>query len=418
MKRFLFSLSALLSWYVMAQAPFYTHPVSGQIKTLQVNVEGAPMSLPIIALNSQKDILIQFDEMSHDSKNYYYSIKHCDANWQLSDVSDMEAINGFQTGTITESALSVNTTFLYTHYWLRFPNDNTSMKLSGNYVVTIYEDNDPDKVVAYACFSVVDPHVAINGSVRGNTDTEMNGRYQQLDFTVDNSNFPIRDVFSEMHVLVRQNDRRDNEVYNLQPTYSTQTLQTFSNNKALIFEGGNSYRQFDISSVYLAAIGVKGIQYIAPAYHATLNDDPIRAGRSFEKEPDVHGNYLINIQNHSDSDIEADYMYVHFTLPDDHPLFEGSLYLSGNFVYNQFNDSDRLDYNGQQQAYDKTLLLKQGGYNYLYLYVPKGDSVGSTLPIEGSYWQTDNQYAIYVYYRPMGSRYDQLIGFKTIASTN
>jgi hypothetical protein len=145
-----------------------------------------------------------------------------------------------------------------------------------------------------------------------------------------------------------------------------------------------------------------------------LYDDAIRADRSFEKEPDVHGNYLINLQNHTQPEIEADYIYVHFTLPDEHPLFEGSLYLSGNFVYNQFNDSDRLDYNGQHQAYQQTLLLKQGGYNYLYLYVPKGDSIGSAFPIEGSYWQTDNQYAIYAYYRPMGDRYDRLIGFTTI----
>jgi hypothetical protein len=326
----------------------------------------------------------------------------------------MEAIDGYTTGTITESALSVNTTFLYTHYSLRFPNENTRMKLSGNYVVTIYEDNDPDKVIAYACFSVVDPHVIIRGTVRGNTDTEMNGRYQQLDFTIDNTNYPIRDVFSELHVVVRQNDRRDNEVVNIQPTYTTQSLQTYSNNKALIFEGGNSYRQFDISSVYLAAVGVNKIQFMSPYYHTMLYDDLIRAGRSFEKEVDVHGNYLINIQNHSQDETEADYMYVHFSLPDEHPLFEGSLHLSGSFVYNQFNDSDRMNYNGQRQAYEQTLLLKQGGYNYLYLYTPKGATTGSSFPIEGSYWQTDNQYAIYTYYRPTGDRYDQLIGFTTI----
>jgi len=414
MKRLIFSFSVLFSWCVMAQTSFFTHPVSDRIKTLQVNVEGSPMSLPVIKLNDQKNIVIQFDEMSHDSKNYYYSIQHCDADWTLSTISDMEAIDGYTTGTITESALSVNTTFLYTHYSLRFPNENTRMKLSGNYVVTIYEDNDPDKVIAYACFSVVDPHVIIRGTVRGNTDTEMNGRYQQLDFTIDNTNYPIRDVFSELHVVVRQNDRRDNEVVNIQPTYTTQSLQTYSNNKALIFEGGNSYRQFDISSVYLAAVGVNKIQFMSPYYHTMLYDDLIRAGRSFEKEVDVHGNYLINIQNHSQDETEADYMYVHFSLPDEHPLFEGSLHLSGSFVYNQFNDSDRMNYNGQRQAYEQTLLLKQGGYNYLYLYTPKGATTGSSFPIEGSYWQTDNQYAIYTYYRPTGDRYDQLIGFTTI----
>lgn len=415
-KQFWIFFVLLVSARLAAQPSFFTHPVIDQIKTLQVNVEGIPMSLPVIKLNDQKSILIQFDEMSHDSKNYYYSIHHCNADWTLSSLPDMQAINGFSSGMITQSALSINTTFLYTHYWLRFPNENTQMKISGNYVVTIFEDNDPEKVVAYACFSVVDPRVIIRGSYRGNTDIELNGRYQQLDFTIDNTNFPIRDVFSEMHVLVRQNDRRDNEVFNVQPTYTSQSLQTFTNNKALIFQGGNSYRQFDLSSLYLGAIGVKQIQYIAPYYHATLYDDAIRAGRSFEKEPDVHGNFLIHLQNHSHPEVEADYVFVHFTLPDPNPLFEGSLYLSGNFVYNSFDVNDRMNYDGKSQAYEKTLLVKQGGYNYLYLYVPKGDSQGSTFPIEGSHWQTDNQYAVYVYYRPQGDLYDQLIGFKTIDS--
>ena len=243
---------------------------------------------------------------------------------------------------------------------------------------------------------------------------ELNRRYQQLDFTLDNSQFPIKDVFSELKILVRQNNRYDNQVVGVQPSYTTSTKQSYVNNRTLIFEGGNEYRSFDCSSIYTFGSGVDNIRFHAPYYHATLIPDNSRAGKPYERIEDVNGRYVVNIQNDENDSVDADYMFVHFMIPTEKPFFEGSLYILGDLNYNLLDRNVRMEYNAQHNAYEQTMLLKQGGYNYLYAFVKKGDTAGSLQPMEGSLWQTRNEYTIYAYYRGWGERYDRLIGVQIV----
>jgi len=92
------------------------------------------------------------------------------------------------------------------------PNNDIGFKISGNYVVVIYEDNKVDSPIAQVCFSIVEPKVSINATIRGNTDTELYGRLQQLDFDLKLNAYPVRDVNSELKIVIRQNNRFDNEV--------------------------------------------------------------------------------------------------------------------------------------------------------------------------------------------------------------
>jgi hypothetical protein len=96
------------------------------------------------------------------------------------------------------------------------------IKASGNYVLQIYEDGDPENVVAQVCFSVVEHMVGIDATIRANTDIELNGRYQQLDIDVLTAQLNMRDA-SEVHVVVQQNGRYDNVVTLNKPTYLHRT---------------------------------------------------------------------------------------------------------------------------------------------------------------------------------------------------
>jgi len=287
-------------------------------------------------------------------------------------------------------------------------------KISGNYVAIIYEDNQFDKPIAQACFSIVDPHVSIKATVRGNTDTELSGRLQQLDFEVALNGYTVRDAASEIKVIVRQNNRIDNQVTDLQPTYLTNSNLSYINNKGLIFEGGYQYHRFDISSVYAAGEGVNSIVFTSPYYDAILNNNKIQTSKTYISDQDVNGKFIINLQSAENSDTEADYMLVHFNLPSKQPFFDGQLYLGGEFNYNQLNDAVRMKYDNKTESYVQTVLLKQGGYNYQYWFVPKGESKASPERVDGSYWQTKNEYTIYVYDRPFGERYDKLVGVKIV----
>lgn len=404
-----------LSIYISAQTPFRTQTFAENIKTLQIGVNDDKYLLPVIELNSEDVLRIRFDEMSHEAHSYGYKAIHCNADWTPSNLSTNEYISGFTSGNITDFNLSQITTFLYTHYKFELPNSDMSFKISGNYVVIIYEDNDVDKPIAQACFSIVQPKVTVNASIRGNTDTELSGRLQQIDFDLMLNGYNIKDIGSELKVVVRQNNRIDNEVSGIQPTYISASKLSYTNNKALIFEGGNEYHRFDISSVYAASEGIATIRYQQPHYEAFLTQDKIQTSKIYMHNFDVNGKFVINYQESvENSDIEGDYMYVHFMLPTKEPFLDGQIYLGGDFNNNLFNENSRLQYDFNAATYYKTMLLKQGGYNYQYWFVQKGSKKANVEKVEGSYWQTGNEYTIYVYHRPWGERYDKLIAIKSI----
>ena len=363
---------------------------------------------------------ISFDEMSHDVHQYTYRVLHCNKDWTESDISSFEYIDGFTNADIVDYEHSLNTQRSYTHYWFEFPNNDMQIKASGNYVLQIYEDGDPENVVAKICFLVVEPMVGIDASIRANTDIELNGRYQQLDLDILTAQLNMRDA-SEVHVVVQQNGRHDNAVTLNKPTFIEPNRLRYLNQKSLIFEAGNEYRHFDIYSSYYAGYNVNRVEYAQGEYHALLEVDGLRGiaatgasreGTSYLSERDANGQWIINCEKSDEVDLEAEYMWVHFLLPVPQPIMDGWVFVGGELFGNQFSARNRMEYDADQKCYYLYTYLKQGGYDYMY-YVVGNDGV-TTLPLEGSHWQTENEYAIWVYYRSFGARYDRLVGCKVL----
>lgn len=420
-KTYRFCLLAVGVWLfplcsVAQQQRYATQSLAANIRTVRAEVLGIPLAEPIIALNGDEQILLSFDDMSYETKSYNYAIVHCNADWTPSSLAEVEYIDGFLTGTIDDYEQSISTTVLYTNYQLLFPNDDMSFKLSGNYAVEIFEDNDRDNPVATICFSVLDSRVAIEADVRSNTDVELSRRYQQVDFSILNDGLSLRDPFSELKVYVLQNGRYDNAATNLKPTYTSLHKQSYVNNKQLIFEGGNEYRSIDFSSVYTYGSGIQQIVFDRQndVYHVELLPDLPRTENGYDFYYDADGKYVVNRQNTDDDRCEADYMWVHFSVPVENIRFDGLVYLLGSMQGNMQHRITPMDYNFETRCYEKSLFLKQGGYNYMYLFLPKKEQKGTLEYIEGSYWQTVNTYQILVYYRPRGERYDQLIGLEIL----
>lgn len=399
-----------------AQTVYTTEVNSKQIKTLQVNVDGEPFSNPYVALSGPERIAIDFDALDTNTGGYAYSVIHCNADWTQSSLSPIEYMSGFQGSSIEDFANSMGTTVSYTNYRLLLPNEDVQFKVSGNYAVRVYPSGNPEEPVLTACFSVVEPLVGVAATVSGNTDIDTNQTHQQVSFVINNKNFPITYPQSDLTIWVYQNNRRDNAATGLQPMSILQNQIAYTNNQKLIFDAGNEYRRMEFLSTTYNGMHVENISYHNPYYHVELMTDHIRSGQTYQYDQDQDGRYFIRCSNCNDPATEADYYIVHFTLAADE-LAGGNVYLNGDLVNNLFDSNSQMIYNPQSDQYEKSLLLKQGSYNYQYLYVADGQTVGQTGPIAGNYYQTQNQYSIYVYYRPMGERYDRLIGVTTIRNT-
>jgi hypothetical protein len=325
----------------------------------------------------------------------------------------IEYMDGFQGLPIDDFGNAVATTTQYTNYRLQLPNDEVRLKASGNYAVRIYRENAPDKILLTACFSVVEPLVTISAEVTGNTLTDFNNEHQQVNFTIYPVNLPLTYQPADLKLFVYQNRRHDNAVTGLTPSTILRDRLVYDRNRALIFEAGNEYRRFEFLNHTYNGMGVDNIRFHNPFYHVTLQTDRTRARQSYQYDEDQNGRFLIRCSPCDDPDTEADYHIVHFSLQSD-PLPDGFVYIQSRIYNNVLDEKSRMDYNFSTAAYEKAILLKQGHYNYQYLFVPNGATRGETTLFEGNYYQTTNEYAIFAYYRPFGARYDRLVGAITI----
>ena len=410
MKRLLYIL-LLICGVAHAQTDKVYHPM---IHTLQTIVNEDWLHDDVITLGTEDWVDISFDHFSHDYHRFIYKIVHCNADWTPSGLFEVDYMEGFNNQPIEEYENSLNTTMLYTHYRLSLPNDEIQFKVSGNYRVEFYldeEDADFEGPVAVACFRIVEPLVALSASITSNTDIDTNLSHQQVSFVVNYNGYNVVDPTTEIKPYVYQNNRTDNSVALVKPTYVTPGRLEYVHNTSLIFPAGNDYRRFEIINMHYATQGVDKIEFFAPYFHATLYADKPRRNYSFDQDHD--GRYLIRYNLAEDSDIEADYLFTHFRL--DMPRRRGGrFYLTGEFTYNDFTPAYEAVYNEQEQAYEATVMLKQGAYDFMYLWVPDGSAIGQTALAEGNFYEAENEYQIYIYHRPFGGRYDRLVGAQQV----
>ena len=399
--------------FLFSQTVYETKVYSNQIKSLRVEVVGELISEPFIELNGKEMLEVNFDVLNHSQGRYAYSIIHCDADWTKSVLTPIEYMDGFQRMPIDDHKQAMTTTTHYTNYRLLLPNENIRFKASGNYVIQVYNEDTPEQIMFSARFGVFEPLIGISATISSNTDISFNQGHQQVSFQLNTQNLRIAYPQSELKIFVSQNNRLDNVVTNLQPTIVANNRLIYEHIPSLIFEAGNEYRRIEFLTHRFNGMRIERIQYFNPYYHAEVLVDRSRARQTYQYDQDQNGRFFIRCLSCQTPDNEADYYIVHFAYSSQ-PIPNGNIYLCGNLFQNQLDENSRMNYNRETGQYEKSVLLKQGHYNYQYLFVPNGETKGQLSITEGNYFQTENEYTILVYYRPMGGRYDRLAGKATI----
>lgn len=404
-------LSVLLC--MTATAPAQRNEIlDKRLHTLQVVVNDDPLLPPVMTLGGRNHVVISFDEFSHEYHRYIYKVEHCNADWTPSDeILESDYLNGFNENTIDDYEKSFNTTVLYTHYQFRIPNEDLSLKISGNYRVTVYNDEGDDPVpVLSACFSLVEAGgVGISATVSSNTDIDFNKAHQQMDLAISYGQTKVIDPHRELRTVVLQNRRWDNAVINPRPNIQRAGTIEFTHNRQLIFPAGNEYHKFEILDLHVPTLNVDLLEWYDPYYHATLY--PVQTARNYLYDEDQNGAFIIRNSDDYDVDITCDYVFTHFILKSPQ-IAGGDVYLNGAWTNNRFLPEYKMAYNRERQAYEATALLKQGYYNYNYLFVRDGETTGNTGPTDGNFYETENEYIVLVYHRPNGGRYDKLVGYR------
>lgn len=378
------------------------------IASLQVVANNDWLSLPIITLNSNDFVNISFDDLTHEYHRYCYKIEHCEADWQTSSaLFESDYIDGFASGnTIDDVQESTNTVQLYTHYNISFPNNKCRPKISGNYRVTIYDENDEKHVVCRAYFMIVEPSMAVQLNVTTNTDIDINGKYQQVEMAVDYGNNIVSNPQTQIKTVVMQNSRWDNAVINAHPQYIKANGLQWIYCKDYIFDGGNEYRKFETLDVTHTTMGLESINWDGHNYHAWIWTDEPRPSYIYDK--DANGAFLIRNSDNIDNDVNSDYIITHFRLKT--PQIPYPIYINGFFTNDRFLPQYEMKWNEKNLQYEGELLLKQGYYSYQYLMM-KPEGKLKPVPSEGNFCQTENTYQALIYFKANGDRTDRLVGY-------
>lgn len=394
----------------IAEEDTRTQVADSRFKSLQVKLDGNDYFPPIITLNSDSKIRISFDELSDERSYLRYSIIHCNADWTPSNLVESEYLEGFNYADIEEYKFSIGTLCHYVHYSFSIPNDKIQFRVSGNYLVKIYADDEPDVTLLQARFYVCENAVSVGTSVTSRTDIDYNREHQQVSFFVDTKEYSIRNMYSDLKAYVSQNSRIDNEVIIERPLMVSGKRITYDHDKKLIFEAGNEFRRIETVAQHGISMGVESMEYHHPYYHARLFTDRMRTEDNYIYDKTQMGRFTIRSSEANDSDNGSEYIITHFTLDTGGKINSGKIYINGEFTNNMFTPSSLMKYDPSTGLYYTDMLLKQGAYNYQYLYVPDGSRRGY-YSIEGNKYQTVNEYLVRIYHRDPASRYDRFIGF-------
>lgn len=366
----------------------------------------AQMNSPILDLAGGVSLMLSFDDLAYDPDMFSAKIIHCNADWTPSELKDPEYLNEYNEFNILDYDYSINTRIPYIHYNFVLPR----VSKSGNYAVVVYRGRDQNQVVLTRRFMVYQNAINLAARVVTPSQTEVRRQVQQINL---NLNYKGRDLFdprSNLKVVIRQNQRWDNQKILTRPTMIREDSKMIEYNLidgSNTFWGGNEFRFVDLRFVRARGINVKAVRMEEDVVYAEAGMDQARPEGVYSQYLDVNGQYAIMNLERQNHELESEYMVMTFNLEAEG--MKGTPYIIGALTQWGESPDAKMTLNKKTGAFETTLILKQGWYDYQYAY--KTNEGWDTLPLEGSFFETENEYEVLVYYRDMGSRYDELIGY-------
>ncbi len=403
MKKYFFFFSFIYFIQFSYSQTNFTEP--NYIKTIIFKPAALNTYAPIIKLGER--INLSFDDLNADEHDYTYKIEHCTLNWEVSNLSESEFVNGYAEDRIRDYENSFNTLQPYTNYTLTIPNEDTRLKISGNYMLSVL--NEEEEVVIKRHFVVYEPKVTVGVSVYKSRDISTINTKQSVEFIINHPNYRINNPGEEIKPIILQNNNWQTAIIGLKPLFYRGTQLLYKYNKETSFWAGNEFLFFDSKDIRSSTLNIAGVELGRELYHTYLYTNEERIDLPYTLFPDVNGNFIVRTLSGQNNNTDADYSWVHFSLKTLENLEGKELYISGNFNNWQLNDLNKLEYNNDSGLYETTLLVKQGFYNYQYITKNK-EGIISNHDIDGSFYQTENDYTVLVYYKKFGSRYTKVIG--------
>ncbi|MUH37981.1 DUF5103 domain-containing protein [Zobellia amurskyensis] len=400
----------VLTSSLWAQVQMEVNPPNN-IKTV---IFGGPTEdqFPVVELG--ETIKLEFDDITASESDYYYKIIHCNYDWQPSQLLKSQYLNGVDNQRITNYENSYSTLQSYSNYKLTIPNENVGLKVSGNFILEIY--NDSYELQFSRRFVVYKDNVTVGASIKRSRDFNFLNEKQVVQFNINAGSFQLVNPKKEVKVAILQNHQWETALYDVAPQYTIGTELIYKYDQETSFYGGNEFLNFDTSDLRAPTSQISRIE-VNELYNHYLFTDSYRADRPYTYYPDINGDFVVRTLQGEDNSREAEYTKVHFSLPYDERLALDEVYVFGKHNNYALSDENKMTYNKDNGMMEAEIKLKQGFYNYKYV-IKREDGMIEINTICGNFHFTENNYLILVYYRNFGDLYDSIIGVGSANSRN
>ncbi len=388
-----------------------------EIKSVEFYNDKKEQSFPVLNLGSTERLLLKFDDLRPGNHSLSYSVVHCDATWLPTSISSIEYLESFSEDRINTYRISFNTYQKYTHYELILPNLTVIPKLSGNYLLKVYDNGDASKLLFTRRFYIVNAKVVLQAEIIRTRQVAKRESKQKVNFSVFHPNLNIQNPYIEIRAVVMQNSRSDISQTTLRPLFIRNNQLIYTDDYTNDFEAGNEFRRFDTRSFRYKSEGVYSINKDS-LFNVNLFTNISLNTNSYSYQFDEDGNFYVRNQDGSSNDYDADYGKINFSLKATPPDGNGFVYVVGKFNAYQKNKESKMIYNPETKQFSLSVSLKQGITDYHYTWVDEnGKTIDDTI-FDGSFFETENDYQILIYYKAPGSRYDELIAFSELNTVN
>jgi hypothetical protein len=374
-----------------------------KVKTVLMFGNSPEEILPILTLKNDDFLMLQFDILEGSPRELFYSIFHFNQHWTPSELRQEEFLNGFQELRITNYTASSKTLIPYVHY--RIPISSSKLLVSGNYLLCVYDR--AKNVLFTKRFYVSDNSVLVSVKFKDPLNASLYRSHQALEIIVNTNKKVIANNDKELGLHIIQNGDPNTLTTRTTPYFYTGNAFHFTRTDDILFKGMKEYRHKDIRTILSTTQDIVYWDDKKDNYHCYLLPDDIRVYKSYFTEYDINGKYIILNRDGNSASVESDYIIAHFSLNSKYVLDE-PVYIYGELSNWKLKPEFEMEYDPSRNAYFGSVLLKMGYYNFMYA-VPDANQKPDTSPLEGDWYETENDYNVLIYYRPFGGRYDQLM---------
>ena len=388
------------------------------IRSVKLTVAGDQLAYPVIRLNSGDQLELHFDDMDADVKYYSCTFVLCNADWTPALLSQFDYMKGFSNVRINTYRNSSIALTRYTHYTSSLPDRNTTPTRSGNYMLKVFLNGDTSQLAFTKRFLVIDTKVTASATVLQPFNPTYYKTHQKLQFTVNVQNIKPSNIFQQIKVVILQNNRWDNCIRNVQPTFTRQNILEYNTEADGLFAAQKEWRWVNLTSFRLQTERIEKADYSNKSQTLYVKPEGERNSLHYMYYRDANGMYELRNIEQNNPYWQGDYATVWFrySTPGRQPLADKDIYLFGELTNYETSETNRMIFNAETGMYENKQLLKQGMYDYIYIAKDKKTKQLSTDITEGNWWETENNYTVLVYYRELGGRADELIGITQVNS--